>query len=207
MKLVLNCISLLFYAASSLALAAQCNIGKVEDVSGNAKLERNGRVINVGTDILVCKGDKFITDSASVMKLKLRDGSLITVGKDSEFTVAEYKIYKDKPNLALFELTKGAFRAVTGFITKRLHRYEIKTAVATIGVRGTDFWGGYGLTENGLDVVMLSGKGVYVKNNQGETVELDVAGFGTTVIDGAAPNIPKKWGDEKIAKAVATITP
>ena len=207
MKLLISGFALLLYATSIMASAAQCNIGSVDNIIGSAKLERNGRSINVGTDVLVCKGDKFITDSASVIRLKLRDGSLITIGKDSEFKVAEYKIYKNKPNVALFELTKGAFRAVTGFITQRPHRYEIKTTVATIGVRGTDFWGGYGLTENGLDVIMLSGKGVYVKNNDGESVELEDDGFGTTVIDGLTPKQPSKWDEDKVAKAVASITP
>jgi hypothetical protein len=170
-------------------------------------IERFGQVFDAGTDITICKGDKYITDSTSVIQLALRDGTVITVGKESEFTFSEYKIYKDKPNIALFELAKGAFRAVTGFMTKRPHRFEVKTSLATIGVRGTDFWGGFGLTENGLDVVMLSGKGVYVTNNQGETVELSSSGLGTTVIAATAPTTPKKWGDEKVAKAVSTITP
>ena len=207
MKIIINGFALLLYATSTLALAAKCNVGNVESIKGNVKLERNERSINVGTDVFVCNGDKFITDSASVITLKLRDGSLITIGKDTEFKVAEYKIYKNKPNLALFELTKGAFRVITGFITLRPHLFEVKTAIATIGVRGTDFWGGYGLSENGLDVIMLSGKGVYVKNNLGESVELADAGFGTTVIDGLAPSQPIKWDAVKLAKAVASITP
>ena len=203
-----NCILALFLGAISFsALAEQCSIGRVESVAGNAMLERNGRLIHADTDILLCKNDKLITDASSVMQLKLRDGSLITIGKDSEFKIAEYKIYKNKPNLALFSLTKGAFRAVTGFITQRPHRFEVKTAVATIGVRGTDFWGGYGISENGLDVIMLSGIGVYVTNNQDETVELDADGLGITVIDGLALAQPTKWDADKVARAVATITP
>jgi len=170
-------------------------------------IERFGQVFDAGTDITICKGDKYITDSTSVIQLTLRDATVITVGKDSEFTFSEYKVYKDKPNIALFELAKGTFRAVTGFMTKRSHRFEVKTSLATIGVRGTDFWGGFGLTENGLDVVMLSGKGVYVTNNQGESVELSSSGFGTTVISAKVPSIPIKWDDEKVAKAVLTITP
>jgi hypothetical protein len=121
---------------------------------------------------------------------------LITVGKNSDFTVREYRIYRDKPNVALFDLAQGAFRSVTGFITRRAHRFEVRTAVATIGVRGTDFWGGYGLTENGLDVLMLEGKGVYVQTEAG-TVELDKAGLGTTVVAGGAPSASKGLGRGK----------
>jgi hypothetical protein len=207
MRILNVCFFMTLTFASTIVLAAPCNIGKVTSLSGNATIERYGQVFDAGTDITVCKGDKYVTDNVSVMQLTLRDSSVITVGKDSEFIVSEYKIYKDKPNLALFELSKGAFRVVTGFMTKRPHRYEVKTALATIGVRGTDFWGGFGLTENGLDVVMLSGKGVYVTSGRGTTVELDSAGLGTTVLADTAPKAPIKWGDEKVAKAVATITP
>jgi hypothetical protein len=187
--------------------AKQCNQGKVISVAGNATVERNAQVISLAENSLVCTGDIYVTDAASVVQLKLRDGSAVTIGKASEFKIVEYKIYKNKPNVALFELVKGAFRIVTGYMVKKPHRYEVKTVQAVIGVRGTDFWGGFGLTENGFDVLMLSGKGVYVTNNNDETVELDANGLGTTVINGAAPSAPKKWGDAKVEKAVATITP
>lgn len=192
---------------SQLTLAESCNLGKVDSLHGSATVERAGRIVDVNEGIVICKGDIYRTDKTSVLQLAFRDVSRITVGKDSVFVVTEYEMYKDKPNVALFELIKGAFRAVTGTMTHGSHRYEVKTALATIGVRGTDFWGGYGLTENGLDVVMLSGKGVYVTNTQGEMVELDANGLGTTVLPATAPSTPKIWKDEKVAKAVATITP
>ncbi len=204
LNIIFLCVLLCF---SSTIQAKQCNQGKVASIAGSATVERDGQVISLEVDSPVCIGDIYVTDATSVAQLKLRDGSVITVGKGSEFKIKEYKIYKNKPNVALFELAKGAFRIVTGYMVKKPHRYEVKTVDATIGVRGTDFWGGFGLTKNGLDVIMLSGKGVYVTNNNAETVELDADGFGTTIISGAAPSLPKKWGEEKVAKAVATITP
>ena len=77
--------------------------------------------------------------------------------------------------------------------------------VGTIGVCGADFWGGFGLTAGGLDVIMPEGKGVYVDTAAGR-VELDKAGLGTTVVNGAA-QAPVAWGQDKIGRAVATITP
>jgi hypothetical protein len=107
----------------------------------------------------------------------------------------------------LFDLLKGAFRSVSGTITKRPHRFEVKTSVATIGVRGTDFWGGFGVTPDGaLDVIMLEGHGVYVKNDKGQ-VELDKPGLGTTVSADGSLADPKAWAAEKLNRAVATITP
>ena len=203
------CHAVFLLGFSSLALAGFCNVGKVAAVHGNATVLRDGHLIQVGVDLAVCNGDKYLTDKGSVIQLALIDGSKITIGKGTEFIVKAFEINKDKdqPDLALFELIKGAFRAVTGVLPKKQHRYEVQTSLATIGVRGTDFWGGFGLTENGLDVVMLSGKGVYVVNAQGESVELDVSGLGTTVLGAAAPSEPKKWKDEKVAQALATITP
>lgn len=192
---------------SQVTLAESCHLGKVDSLHGNATVERDGRVVDVSEGADICMGDKYFTNKTSVLQLTFLDASKITIGKDSMFVVAKYEIYEDKPNVALFELIKGAFRAVTGTITQRPHCYEVKTALATLGVRGTDFWGGYGLTENGLDVVMLSGKGVYVTNTQGETVVLDANGLGTTVLPATAPSTPKIWKDAKVAKAIATITP
>ena len=82
----------------------------------------------------------------------------------------------------------------------------MKTTIATIGVRGTEFWGGLNLSPDALEVVMLEGKGVYVKNDAG-TVELTQAGTGTTVQVGKTPTAPNAWSAEKVTRAVETITP
>ena len=189
-----------------LVTAAPCRVGEVVRLVGDVSVVRPARQFTPIIGMKICIGDRFVTGPSSIAELRLRDGSLITVGKGSDFTVREYRIYRNKPNVALFDLTQGAFRSITGFITRRAHRFEVRTAVATIGVRGTDFWGGYGLTENGLDVIMLSGKGVYVQTATG-TVELDQPGLGTTVQTGGAPLAPLAWGPDKVQRAVATITP
>lgn len=199
--------TLFLLAFSSLALANLCNFAKVEAVHGSASVLRAGIYSDVTVNFAVCKGDQYLTNKHSVIQLVFIDGSKITVGKETTFVVTAFEMNQDGLNVALFELAKGAFRAVTGVINQNRHRFEVQTSLATIGVRGTDFWGGFGLTENGLDVVMLSGKGVYVTNMQGESVALDVGGLGTTVVGTAPPSEPRKWKDEKVAKAVATITP
>lgn len=190
----------------TLAWAQPCTVGKVLRVVGTVSVQRAERSFTPFEGVTVCRGDRFLTGPASIAELRLRDGSLITVGKDSEFVIREYRIYRDQPNVALFDLTRGAFRSITGLITQRAHRYEVRTRVGTIGVRGTDFWGGFGLTENGLDVVMLDGRGVYVQSPEG-VVELDKPGLGTTVMPGQAPTAAKTWGEPKLQRAIATITP
>ena len=185
----------------------QCRVGEVTQIKGKVELERHNNTITPTEGTKICKGDKFTTAFGSIAELKLRDGTKLTVGKDSALVIKEYKIYRKQPNVALFDLLQGAFRSITGSITKRPHKFEVKTSVATIGVRGTDFWGGYGVSPHGaLDVIMLSGKGVYVKNDKGQ-VELDKAGLGTTITADGSLGEVKAWPEEKLGRAVATITP
>lgn len=185
----------------------KCRVGEVTQIKGQVELTRQDNKITPTEGTKICRGDKFTTASGAVAELKLRDGTKLTVGRDSQLVIKDYRIYRKKPNVALFDLLQGAFRSITGSITKRPHKFEVKTSIATIGVRGTDFWGGYGVSPDGaLDVIMLSGKGVYVKNDNGQ-VELDKAGLGTTIkADGTLGEV-KLWPEAKVNKAVATITP
>ena len=206
-RLQLFSFTLLLMLMPTIVVASPCNLGKIDEVYGSVKVQRNGLNIGILPGMKMCKSDQFITDKLSVAVLSFVDGSQITIGKDTEFIVEEFEINPDKSNLAVFELLKGAFRMITGAITKSANRCEVKTKFAVLGVRGTDFWGGFGLTPDGLDVVMLSGKGVYVTDMQGETVELTSDGQGTTVFANIPPYSPIKWDEEKVARAVATITP
>lgn len=187
-------------------VAAPCRVADVVRVVGDVVVQRSDVAFRPFVGVKVCRGDRFVTGPASIAELRLRDGSQVIVGKNTDFVVREYRLYNDQPNVALFDLARGAFRSVTGAITSRPSRYEIRTPIATIGVRGTDFWGGFGVTADGLDVIMLSGKGVYVTNSKG-SVELDRPGLGTTVLPGGSPAAAGSWSDEKLGRAVATIMP
>jgi hypothetical protein len=189
----------------ALSHAEACVIGKVVRVVGHASLLRHDRSSTPFEGMGLCQGDRVSTAGASIVDLRLRDGTLLTVGKDSELVLRELHLYKQKPNVALFDLVKGAFRGITGLISRRPHRFEVNTPVATIGIRGTTFWGGFGLSGDKLDVVMLEGHGVYVKNDAGE-VDLDQPGQGTTIGSGTAPTGAKTWPEAKLQRAIATIT-
>lgn len=186
---------------------ADCRVGTITRIGGpEVQLHRADKALVPSVGLALCQGDHFNTGAASIVDLKLRDGTTITVGKSSDFTIREYHLYKHQPSIALFDLVQGALRGVTGFITQHKHRVEVTTGIATIGIRGTSFWGGYGLTPGGaVDVVMLDGHGVYVKTPNGE-VDLDQPGQGTTINPGSAPTNPKVWPDAKLARAKATVT-
>lgn len=185
---------------------AGCDIATVTAVHFDVRIVRDGKAQAPIVDDMICLRDRITTGSKGVATIRFGDGTEITVGHDSEFVVQRWKQRRILANDAAFELVRGAFRAVTGAITRRDHRFKVKTAIATVGVRGTDFWGGTTISDNALDVIMLEGKGVYVENEAGR-VELGTAGSGTTVRAGRSPDAPKTWSPEKLQKAVATITP
>ncbi len=183
-----------------------CRIGDLTRVFGGVQIVRDGSAIVPQSGDAFCAGDRFVTAPKGVAELKFRDGSEITVGKNTDLAIERWQERRFFANTATFSLMKGAFRALTGAITQRRHKFEVKTTVATIGVRGTEFWGGLNLTPDALEVVMLAGRGVYVQNNAGK-IELTSAGTGTTVQAGKTPAAPNAWSPEKIKRAVATITP
>lgn len=186
--------------------ARDCRVGDVARIWGEVSIVREGNSVVPEPGEGFCTRDRIVTGPKGVAELAFPDGTRITVGRDSEFVVQRWQQRRVLSNQAAFELVRGAFRAVTGSLTQRRHRMEVRTTIATIGVRGTDFWGGMNISPDALDVVMLSGKGVYVKNDAG-TVELVEAGTGTTVPAGKAPGAAKTWSPEKLQKAVGTITP
>lgn len=183
-----------------------CKVADFAGIHFDVGLVRLGTALTPLAGDMVCPGDRIVTGKKGVAVLRFRDGTLITVGHDSEFVVERWKQRRFRANEASFELVRGAFRAVTAAITQRRHDFRVKTAFATVGVRGTDFWGGTNISEQALDVVMLDGKGVYIENDAGR-VELTTAGTGTTVPAGRAPGAAKEWSKTKLGKAVGTITP
>jgi len=102
-------------------------------------------------------------------------------------------------------LLEGAFVATSGTLMKQADAsFTIETELATIGIRGTTFWGG-SLDEE-FSVLLLDGKGVYVETSAGR-VELTNVGQGTSVGSGsAAPTSPKPWAQRKIDRARSTVS-
>jgi hypothetical protein len=197
---------LLLLAGHATADARDCRVGEIVRVHGKVEVIRSGSTHTPVAGERVCERDRFVTDRRGVAELKLSDGSELTIGRDTTFVISAWKPRRVRANVATFELVTGAFRALTGEMTKRRHRFEVKTNIATIGVRGTEFWGGLDMSPGALDVIMLKGKGVYVTNDAG-TSEITTAGQGVTVIGGGAPKAPVAWSEEKVKKAVSTITP
>ena len=138
-----QCSSVLFAALLSAVcgqVAAAPTAGEVLLARGAATAQQageSGRLLGKGSTIF--EGDVVTTGVRSVAVLRLEDGTRITLRPGSKFPVESFSTEAGKES-SVMSLFKGGLRAVTGFISKRNPRaVRLRTAVATIGIRGTEF--------------------------------------------------------------------
>ncbi|MAY43073.1 MULTISPECIES: FecR family protein [unclassified Neptuniibacter] len=178
-------------------------VGKVILTQGHPIVEREGQHLLLKRNDALFIKDTLITSTDSKVLFRLKDRSTISLAENTLFTLTQYD-YKEgsEKSISRFNMLKGAFRTLTGKIGKQKEpNFEIHTPVATIGVRGTEFWGGF-IFSDSLDVTMLKGKGVYITNEHG-TVEISKPGEGTMVSEGQAPSPISVWSQKKLKAAEA----
>ncbi|WP_294253256.1 FecR family protein [Propionivibrio sp.] len=95
------------------------------------------------------------------LQLRFSDGASMSLQPDTRFRIDDFRFVEQNGNASsddrsFFTLLKGGFRTVTGLIGKlRREQYKIDTAVATIGIRGTDYSAHY--DASGLSVRTFGG--------------------------------------------------
>jgi hypothetical protein len=103
----------------------------------NSKGSARPAVIGMGIDT----GETVVTNSGRA-QLKFTDGGLVSLQPNSELKIDQYRFVDgaEEGQLAIFSFLKGGLRAVTGLIGHRNRpAYQMNTAVATIGIRGTEY--------------------------------------------------------------------
>jgi hypothetical protein len=86
--------------------------------------------------------DILSTGKGSFGVLVFQDGTRIVLQENTRFAVERYQYEPSRPEKGnvVFRLLTGGLRAVTGFIARSNNKqFQVNTAVATIGVRGTGF--------------------------------------------------------------------
>lgn len=102
------------------------------------KVTGNGRALSSGDGVF--QNEIVKTAASSSAQLLFLDETSMTVGPNSLVALDRF-VYDPnrKTGNVVLNVTKGAFRFVTGSASSR--SYKVKTPVATIGVRGTIFEG------------------------------------------------------------------
>lgn len=157
-------------------ILANVSVAKITALKGSAQIEQGSqsRVAKLGADLF--KNDKIITNSNAKVQVIFKDETIITIGKNSEFSVDEF-ISDGAASEVKLSLFKGAMRTITGKIGKaNPSKFKVKTKTATIGIRGTNF---VVVATPGSDMVACTLGAITVTGNSG-TVEVS-SGFMTQI--------------------------
>lgn len=159
------------------------------------------RPLKVGDKIY--RGDVISTGRGSRVEIKMLDDSIMTLGERASFTVIDFIAVGPSPTASL-RVLEGAFAAVSGTIAKVADAgMTIETRTATIGIRGTGFWGG--TIDGDFQIALLTQGSITVENKAGRVV-LDKIGTGTLIQDSkTAPTDPKAWAGDKLDRAKNTV--
>ncbi len=137
---VLAALVLFGYGMYPVPAGAAGEVGLVKVVKGVASAQTDGedpRLLAQQSPIY--RSDTLITGKKSFLIVNLDDGSAITLRSDSRLKVADYS-REAGDEKALIELGKGGLRMLTGAIGRlRPENVSVRTRVASIGIRGTDF--------------------------------------------------------------------
>lgn len=191
-------------AAVAWAAGDRPQVGGVERLEREATASYEAEQRQLAVDDAVFFQDLLETGGEARLAITLEDGTMLTLGENASLRIDEFVYQPDsgtgKVGLSVLE---GAFLFVGGDTEKMENsQVDIDTAVGTLGVRGTTVWGGR--IDGSFGVLVAEGS-VTVRNNAGE-VQLG-AGEGTQVESmDTAPSAAKKWPEEKVKRALATVS-
>jgi hypothetical protein len=166
-----------------------------------ARLQGQSRALSVGAE--VHRDEQVWTATGGRLDIKFADGSSVTLGENARMVLDEFVLPEGggSGNQVLRSIT-GALRFVGGAVDQsKPGATKIVTPIATMTVRGTEFFAGP--IDGSYGVFVFSGQ-VDVATAAGSVTLRD--GEGTTVTTGSvAPTPPITWGAAKIARAEALV--
>lgn len=213
---------LLVLAVFSLQAQAANHAAKVLFSSGDASKSgvQGSSQLNKGDDIFA--GETVNTGKDGRVQMRFTDGGLVSLMPGSSFAVDQYSQPDNADGGSIsMNLVKGGLRSITGSIGKnKPENYELKTEVATLGIRGTEFV----VVMNGDTMhVGVSEGSVFISNDMGDllvpsgqnaivfpqtapqTSETAPEFISSTAVDDAMPDADQQTEETLAATAVAGI--
>ena len=203
-RLIVIAVTLLSGFAGGQA-AAQEAIGAVSRIQGEASGTRGGATRALGLNASVFLNEVVSTGEAARLEVTFTDNTRLTLGEKAELTLDTYVFNPAAGSGTIKFGVVGAFRFLSGQVSKLASSdVSVTTPVATVGIRGTEFWGGP-IDDQALGVFLIEGA-VRVSNAAGEQI-LSQPGQGTNIATpSAAPGPVTFWPPDKVNRAIATVT-
>jgi hypothetical protein len=203
-RLMVIAVTLLSFFAGAQA-SAQDAIGAVSRIQGEASGTRGAATRALGLNTSVFLHEVVSTDEAARLEVTFTDNTRLTLGEKAKLTLDTYVFNPTAGSGTIKFGVVGAFRFISGQVSKLASTgVSVTTPVATVGIRGTEFWAGP-IDDQALGVFLIEGA-VSVSNAAGEQT-LNQPGQGTNIpTPGAAPGPVTFWPPDKVNRAIAAVT-
>ncbi len=192
------------------ALAQTAAVGSVTQLQGSVSATRAAGTVTLQLNAPIYSDDLLETDANAKLLVQFTDGTKLTLGPSSEVLIDEFVFNPNGgANNAALRITAGAARLVAGAIERvgGTQAITVTTPVATIGIRGTDFFIEMEEADH-LAVALFSGNQIAVTNTSGTTVLRP--GEGTDIWgrpgETIAPSRALTWGADRVNRALALVT-
>jgi len=153
--LIVLAVALTAFATQALASDAK---GLVVASRGTviATANDDSRELKQGDEVFI--EDEILTGPKSFAVVQFLDGAKVTIKPNSEVVIEDYVYNGNADDKATLNLVSGGLRVITGAMAKNNpENYKVKTPVALMGVRGTEFavqlCGDDLCEENGVEVI------------------------------------------------------
>ena len=174
--------------------------GTVIGISGDCFVVSGGTRTALRLGLAVQVGD--ILDVAAPAKLKLRmaDGSIISVAAGTQMTIRAYAVdAAGQRQDASLSLGQGLLRAVVAPVTGPA-RFEVNTAVGTAAVRSTDWF--VEASRGAMQVGVLTGSIVMTSGATGAGITIPER-WGARLEAGRNPVPPRVWSQAEFDAVIA----
>jgi hypothetical protein len=131
--------TLVLLVAPGVSVAAEI-YAHIELVEGDVTIvDGNGKSRTPRAKETIREGETISTGRDGELQARTEDYGFIAIRPNTRMKIEVYRAQADDGDANVLSLLQGALRSVTGWIGKyRPANYAVKTATATIGIRGTD---------------------------------------------------------------------
>jgi hypothetical protein len=189
-------IALIVFAGSAAAAPA----GSVIGLSGECFVTSGGAhtALRLGQPVQV--GDTVDVPPQGKLKLRMADGSVVSVASGSQMTIGKYATdAAGHRQEAALSLAQGLLRAVVAPV-ERPAKFEVQTAVGTAAVRSTDWF--VQSVGGAMQVGVLTGSVVMTSAATGHGVTIP-AHWGARLEAGRDPVPPRPWRQAEFDAVIA----
>ncbi len=145
--------------------------GSVDSLKGIVTAQRGGVEVELGAGDPIYEGDVIVTGGDSAVGIVFADNSTMSMGGDARISIDEM-VYdaSAQSGSQLFDIVQGAFVFASGQIGhNNPEDVQVRTPVATIGIRGTKYGVNVDQEKGDATVTMFEGA-VVVENSAGQVL-------------------------------------